>query len=195
MEMPDDVTLLLSRAAAGDPEASATLMDVVYDELKRRAAAFLARERRDHTLEATALVHEAYLKLAGQFDRHWENRSHFFGVAAHLMRIILVDHARAHHAEKRGGHAHRVDLDELDRPRLFAPEQHEHLIAIDDALVELAKYDERAARVVELRFFGDLTSEEAAEVLKVSSRTVKNDWKFARLWLHQRLAGSAGASA
>ena len=186
--MPEDITLLLKRAAAGDKTAETALLDIVYEELKRRAAAYLARERRDHTLQATALVHEAYVRLAGQLDRDWKNRSHFFGVAAHFMRIILVDHARAHGAEKRGGQAQRVDLEELDRPRLFAPEQYEHLIALDDALAALESYDERAVRVVELRFFGDLTTEEAAQVLGVSTRTVKNDWKFARNWLHQKLS-------
>lgn len=188
MRMPEDITLLLKRAAAGDKTAETALLDIVYEELKRRAAAYLARERRDHTLQATALVHEAYVRLAGQLDRDWKNRSHFFGVAAHFMRIILVDHARAHGAEKRGGQAQRVDLEELDRPRLFAPEQYEHLIALDDALAELESYDDRAVRVVELRFFGDLTTEEAAQVLGVSTRTVKNDWKFARNWLHQKLS-------
>ncbi len=164
-------------------------MDLVHQDLRRRAAAYLARERPDHTLQATALVHEAYLRLAGQFDRDWQNRAHFFGVAAHLMRLILVDHARAHRSEKRGGENRRVNLDELDCPRLFAPEQYEGLIAIDEALAELTLLDERAARVVELRFFGDLSLQETADVLGISSKTVKRDWQFARVWLHQKLTG------
>ena len=186
--MPSEVTQLLNKAAKGDRNAEAELLDVVYRELRQTAAAYLARERRDHTLQATALVHETYLRLAGQLDRDWQNRSHFFGVAAHLMRLILVDHARANRAEKRGGDIRRVSLEELDRPRLFAPDQYEGIIAIDEALTEMEQLDPRAARVVELRFFADLTFQEASDVLGVSARTAKDDWQFARVWLHQKLA-------
>ena len=189
--MDGDVTQLLKKAAAGDKQAESALLDTVYQELRHRAAAYLASERQDHTLQATALVHEAYMRLAGQLDRDWQGRSHFFGVAAHLMRLILVDHARAHRADKRGGEMQRVSLEELDRPRLFAPEQYEQVIAIDDALAELAALDERAAKVVELRFFGDLSNREAAEVPGVSPRTIMQDWQFARLWLHKKLAGES----
>jgi len=191
--MAGEITQLLKQAASGDKEAEAELMEVVHQELRRRAAAFLARERRDHTLQATALVHEAYLRLAGQLDRDWQSRSHFFGIAAHLMRLILVDHARAHRSEKRGGENRRVSLEELDRPRLFAPDQYESIIAIDEALAELSALDQRATRVVELRFFGDLTFQEVADVIGASSKTVKRDWQFARVWLYQKLTGEVEA--
>jgi RNA polymerase sigma-70 factor, ECF subfamily len=186
--MTGDVTSLLRRAAAGDKTAEAELMEEVYTYLKERAAAYLAGERGDQTLEATALLHEAYIRLVSQINRDWKTRSHFFGVAAHLVRLILVDHARAHRARKYGG-AKRIPLREFDRPRLFVAEQFEHLIAIDDALSQLAQLDERATRVVELRFFGDLSNQEAADVLGVSARTVKDDWQFARVWLHKNLSG------
>jgi RNA polymerase sigma factor (TIGR02999 family) len=185
-----EITQLLRKTAAGDKSAESILTAVVYRELRHMAAYQLSKERPGHTLEATALVHEVYLKLAGQFDREWESRAHFFGVAAHLMRLILVDHARAHRAEKRGGSVARISLDELDRPRLFAAEQYDHLIALDTALEQLQSVDPRAARVVELRFFADLSNEEAATVLGISPRTVKREWQFARIWLYDRLCES-----
>ena len=185
--MDGEITQLLRKTAAGDKDAESVLTGMVYRELRRIAAYQLSKERPDHTLQATALVHEVYLRLAGQLDREWTDRAHFFGVAAHLMRLILVDHARAHRAEKRGGAFTRISLDELDRPRLFAAEQYDHLIALDTALVELHGVDPRAARVVELRFFADLSNEEAATVLGVSPRTIKREWQFARIWLYDRL--------
>jgi RNA polymerase sigma-70 factor, ECF subfamily len=189
--MGGDITQLLHKTAAGDKDAESILATIVYRELRHIAAYQLSKERPDHTLQATALVHEVYLRLAGRFDREWKSRAHFFGVAAHLMRLILVDHARAHRAEKRGGALTRVALDELDRPRLFAEEQYDQLIALDSALMELQGVDPRAARVVELRFFADLSNEEAATVLGVSPRTIKREWQFARVWLYDRLCESA----
>jgi RNA polymerase sigma-70 factor, ECF subfamily len=189
--MDGDITQLLRETAAGDKNAEALLAKLVYRELRNQAAWHLSRERRDHTLQATALVNEVYLRLAGQLDREWKSRAHFFGVAAHLMRLILIDHARAHRSAKRGGDFQRVSLDELDRPRLFAEEQYDQLVALDGALADLEGVDLRAARVVELRFFADLSNEEAAAVLGVSPRTVKREWQFARVWLYDRLSQQA----
>ena len=185
--MEGDVTQLLRKAATGDKDAESALVPIIYRELRRIAAYALSKERPDHTLQATALVHEAYLRLSGQIDREWNGRVHFFGVAAHLMRLILVDHARSHRAEKRGGAFRRISLSELNRPRPFDPDQYDQTIALDSALVALEGVDPRAARVVELRFFADLSTEEAANVLGVSTRTVKRDWEFARVWLFDNL--------
>ena len=165
-------------------------MPVVYGELRRLAQHYLRRERPDHTLQATALVHEAYQRLVDQRAVTWQNRAHFFGVAAQLMRRILVDHARRHHAAKRGGTALKVSLNDVV---LAAEERAEDLVALDDALNRLAAMDPRQGRVVELRLFGGLTVEETAEVLRISPATVKREWTTAKAWLSREIRqGSRG---
>jgi len=185
---PHNVTLILQEWSAGDSDAPARLMPLVYTELRRLARDYLRRERSDHTLQPTALVHEAYLRLVDQTRLTWQNRAHFYGVAAQLMRRILVDHARTHGAQKRGGPTPKLSLDEAR----FSPEDRPaDLLALDEALKALAETDERKARVVELRFFGGLNMEETAEVLQVSEKTVRRDWQMAKLWLHRELAETA----
>lgn len=180
-----NVTRCLERLSEGRSSAVAELMPLVYDELRGLAAARLAAERSDHTLQPTALVHEAYLKLVGQKDANWKGRAHFFAVAAQAIRRILIDHARKHGAAKRGA-GHRVTLSVVeDVPKTAEVD----LVALDDALNLLAAQSERQARVVELRFFGGLSVEQVAQILEVSPGTVKGDWRFARAWLVQRLGG------
>ncbi|MGI8481347.1 MAG: sigma-70 family RNA polymerase sigma factor [Chthoniobacterales bacterium] len=183
---PPDITLILSEWSAGNAEAAERLMPLVYQELRRLARQHLQRERSDHTLQPTALVHEAYLRLVDQSRVSWQNRAQFFGVAAQLMRRILVDHARAHAAEKRGGNVEYVLLDEAAAP---AEERPVNLLALDDALTQLASLDSRKSRIVELRFFGGLTVEETAEAMGLNSATVRRDWTFAKAWLHRALGG------
>jgi len=180
----DNVTRLLLDLGDGRPGALDALMPVVYDELRALAAAYLRRERDGHTLQPTALVHEAFLRLVDQRTATWENRAHFFGVAARLMRRIIVDHARARLAEKRGGGR----LVTLDTESPISDERATDVLRVDEVLAELERLDERQARVVELRFFGGLTIEEAAAVLGVSPMTVKRDWLVARAWLQRELA-------
>lgn len=180
---PEAVTTLLQAWSQGDENARDQLFPLVYDELRKRAAAYLRRERRDHTLPPTALVHEAYLRLVGQRSA-WQNRAQFFGVASQMMRRILVDHARAHGAAKRPGSGLRVAL-QGDAGAVDPIEV--DLILLDRALDELAALDQRQGRVVELRFFGGLSHEEVAETLGVSLATVNRDWRLARAWLHQRV--------
>ncbi len=184
MESPGDITLLLAGLRAGDRSAESRLMPLVYNELRRVARRYLRSERPDHTLQPTALVHEVYLRLVGQHEVAWQNRAHFFGVAAQLMRRILVDHARARQAEKRGGHQQKVPLNEVLE---YAADKSAELVALDGALDRLAKRDPRQARIVELRFFAGLTEKEAAEVLGISVRTVKRDWGVARAWLYREI--------
>ncbi|SRR5579864_690498 len=179
-----DVTILLKKLTAGDNNASSELMSAVYNELRRLAASYMRRERPDHTLQATALVNEAYLKLVNQRTTDWQNRAHFYGVAAQLMRRILVDHARGRLREKRGGGQKMVSLDE---PLLADERQAGALLELDEALQRLAKLDPRQSRVVELRFFGGLTVEETAKVMGVSPKTVKRDWAVARAWLYRNV--------
>jgi RNA polymerase sigma factor (TIGR02999 family) len=181
---PGEVTRLLAGMRAGDREAEGRLVEVVYAELHRIAQRYIRHERPDHTLQATALVNEAYVRLIDQHDKQWQNRSHFFGVAAQVMRRVLVDHARSHHAAKRGGELTKV---ELDAALLLSPQKSGQLIALDDALSRLAAIDARQARIVELRFFGGLTEPEVAEVLGMSSRTVKRDWSAAKAWLYAEM--------
>ncbi len=170
----------------GNETAVNALLPVIYDELKRLASNYLRRERINHTLQPTALVHEAYLKLIDQTRANWQNRAHFFGVAAQLMRRILVDHARVHKADKRGGEFQKFSLDEnIDK----AVEISDELISLDDALKELAKFDAQKAKIVELRFFGGLTFEETAEVLGVSVITVKRHWRLTKAWLYGQMKG------
>jgi RNA polymerase sigma-70 factor (ECF subfamily) len=185
----EDVTALLRAWSQGEADAGERLLRIVYGDLRRQAARLLRRERRDHTLEPTALVHEAYLRLVDWHDADWRNRTHFFAVAARAMRRILVDHARRHGAGKRGGSRERVTLDEsrVARPGAFDVD----VLALEDALAELQALDPEKVRLVELRFFGGLGVEEAAAVLGVSRSTVNREWRLARAWLFRRLGGLA----
>jgi RNA polymerase sigma-70 factor (ECF subfamily) len=187
-----DVTVLLSALTRGDDGAASKLIPVVYAELRRLAGSYMRKERADHTLQATALVHEAYLKLVEQRSVNWQSRAHFFGVAAQLMRRILVDHARGHTRQKRGGDDQKVSLDEA---LIFSEQQADELLAVDDSLNQLAKIDPRQAKVVEMRFFGGLSIEEAAEALQVSPKTVKRDWSVAKAWLYADLKERYGIDA
>lgn len=185
---PKDVTATLHAAAAGDPAAVERLFPVVYEELRRRAAAYLRRERPDHTLQPTALAHEAYLKLAAQEGLRVHDRAHFMALAARAMRSILVDHARRRRAQKRGGGRTPASLDSA---LVVSGPDAEAFDDLDRALTDLARRSERQARVVELRYFGGLTVEEVATVLDASPATVKRDWITARAWLYRELAGPA----
>jgi RNA polymerase sigma factor (TIGR02999 family) len=179
-----DITALLKDWSGGDREALERLMPAIYGELKRLAASYLRSERTDHTLQPTALVHEAYLRLQGQRSVEWANRSHFFGIAARIMRRILVDHARRRRAAKRDAAGLRLTLAD-DSANDRAPE----LIALDSALTNLEKLDPQQARVVELRYFGGLTVEETAEAAGISTATVKREWRTARAWLRREIEG------
>ncbi|HEY3243125.1 MAG TPA: sigma-70 family RNA polymerase sigma factor [Phycisphaerae bacterium] len=181
-----EVTRILGELERGRGSAADELLPLVYDELRAVAASLLAGERAGHTLQPTALVHEAYLRLVGETRSNWQGRAHFLAVAANAMRRILVNHARDRRAAKRGGGEwHKVSLTAVDTP---APEQEVDLVALDDALQRLEKMDERLCRVVELRFFGGLTVPETAQVLAVSDRTVELDWRMARSWLFKELS-------
>jgi RNA polymerase sigma-70 factor, ECF subfamily len=183
---PEDVTRLLESIRAGDPGALDLLLPLVYDELHRIAARYARRERVDHTLQPTALVNEAYLRLADQADKAWQNRAHFLAVAAQTMRHILVDYARARQAGKRGGNLARVTLEDAVAA---APERDVDLLALDGALTRLSSLDAQLARLVELRYFGGLTIRETAEVLSVSPKTVEREWDAAKLWLRRAISG------
>jgi len=182
------VTALLGKLTAGDAGAAAEVIPLIYEDLRRLASHYMARERPGHTLQTTALVHEAYLRLVDQRQATWRNRAHFYGAAAQVMRRILVDHARARSAEKRGGDAPHLSLEEA---LTFSDDQSEELVRLDEALGRLAKLDDRQSRVVELRFFAGLSVEEAAEAMGISPKTVKRDWSVARAWLHRELLGAA----
>ena len=179
-----EVSQLLVEWGRGDQAALGRLMPLVYDELRRLASRHLRRERPDHTLQTTALVHEAYLALVGQQHAHWQNRAQFFAIAAQLMRRILVDYARSHQAAKRGGDYIKLSLDDA---AAMSDEKSAGLLALDEALDRLAKLDPQQSRVVELRVFGGLSVEETAAALGISPRTVKREWSMARAWLHQQL--------
>jgi RNA polymerase sigma factor (TIGR02999 family) len=179
-DLPKPVTDLLMNWSKGDLEAREALMPLVYDELRRLAASYLRRERPDHTLQATALVNEAYLRLGEEKNVNWHSRSHFFGVSAKLMRRILVDHARGHLAEKRGSGMPKVGLTEAIA---MSKEQPADLLALDESLTRLAELDPQQGRIVELRVFAGLTVEETAQLLKISRATVKRDWAVAKAWL------------
>lgn len=179
------ISYLLQRWSSGDCAARDELLPLVYDELRRMAHRHMAHQSPGHTLQTTALLHEAYLRLVGQEEKHWANRAHFFGVAAQAMRHILVDYARAQQSDKRGGGAAQFSLDEA---LVIGPERSAELVALDDALAALAQLDERQSRVVELRFFGGLTEVEIAEVLQLSLRTVSGDWRLARAWRLRELS-------
>lgn len=180
-----DITQILRAWNRGDLQAPARLVPLVYEELRRRAADCLRRERSDHTLQPTALVHEAYVKLVGQNRAQWKNRAHFCSVAAQLMRRILVKYAEAHNANKRGGQMHKIYLDET---RELAQERTPDLLALDDALKSLAVSHPRESEIVELKFFGGLNAKEIGEVLNISTKTVLRDWQFAKAWLNRQLA-------
>lgn len=183
---PSDVTQLLALASDGDARAMSSLFDVLYRELRRLAVSAMRAERRDHTLQPTALVHEAYLRLADE-QTPLTSRHHFFGVAAIAMRRILVEHARARHAAKRGGHAPRVALDDIE---VAMPELDDaiDIVALDSALTSLAAIDPRQARIVELRFFAGMTVDETADAVGLSARTVKREWQMSRAWLRREMA-------
>lgn len=180
-----NVTQLLIGWSNGDREALDALLPVVYEELRKQAANYLRRERVGHTLQTTALIHEAYLKLVDQKNVHWQNRAHFFGIAAQLMRRILVDHARTKKRAKRGGSNIRVSFNEAN---VLAPSQNLDIVALDEALGRLSEIDEQQSRIVELRFFSGLTVEETAAVLAISPATVKRDWSMAKAWLHREIS-------
>src|SRR6266566_3705509 len=178
------VTDLLTRWSNGDDAALAELTPLVYEELRHLAHRQMRAERSDHTLQTTALVNEAYLRLADQTNPSWQNRAHFFAVAARAMRQIVVDYARSQRSQKRGGGALKVELDEA---AIVSPEQSKEIVDLHEALERLATLDSRKAQVVELKYFGGLNHDEIAEVLKVSTVTVRRDWEFARAWLHTEL--------
>jgi len=186
------VTQLLSAWRAGDERALEQLMPLVYGELRRLAGRYLNRERAGHTLETHDLIHEAFLRLVDQRQVDWQSRGHFFGIAAQMMRRILVDHARRRGAHRRGGDVRQLVLDEM--PDL-AVSRDEDLVALDEALTELAAADEPLARIVELRFFGGLDHDEIAALLGVSNPTVRRRWRLAKAWLYRRLSGEAPPDA
>lgn len=186
-DVSHQITLLLEDWSNGDEVALERLMPLVYDELRRMARRYMRRQPSGHTLQTTELIHEAYMKLAGQDRKEWQNRAHFFGVAAKAMRHILVDYARSKSRKKRGGFSEKITLEE----NMVASSNHsEEIIALDEALKSLTVLDERKARVVEMKFFAGLKTEEIAEVLKISPETVKRDWRFARTWLLRELANA-----
>lgn len=168
----------------GNEDAKERLLPYVYDELKRQARFYMSRERRDHTLQPTALVHEAFIRLSNQSGVDWQNRSHFFGVSSRLMRQILVDHARTHAAAKRGSNPLRFSVDDVDIP---IEDRAESILALNEVLDRLGEIDSQQASVVEMRFFGGLTNAEIASALQVSERTVVREWKSAKLWLYREL--------
>ena len=184
---PHEITLLLAEWSEGNQAALDQLYPLVYNELRRLAHGYLRRERKGHTLQTTALINEAYLRLVDQKHVHWANRSHFFGISAQIMRRILIDHARRYDYAKRGGGAQRISLDEA---AVVAKQRGRTLLLLDEALKSLAKIDPRRSQVVELRYFGGLNNEEIAGVLKISENTGTRDWNMARAWLYQELSGS-----
>jgi RNA polymerase sigma factor (TIGR02999 family) len=186
--LPVEVTRQLLAWSQGDEGALNKLIPVVYRELRRLAHCYMTRERPGHSLQTTALIHETYQRLIDTPNVHWQDRSHFFAVCAQLMRRILVDSARSRAYQKRGGGVHLVSLNE---DLMLSPERGADLVALDEALTALSAVDPRKGKVVELRFFGGLSVEETAEVLKVSADTVLRDWKFAKVWLLRELSGGA----
>lgn len=189
---PNEVTCMLAQLKDSDENALAKLVPLLYDELRKLAGHYLRRERANHTLQTTALVHEAYMRLVDQDRVEWKNRSHFFGVAAQLMRRILVDYARNHQAAKRGAGAEQVSIDDAV---VVSKENLGELVALDELLSRLSAFDPQQARIVELRVFGGLTVEEIAEALAVSPATVKRDWSMAKVWLTRELQKPASTGA
>ena len=184
---PHRVTQLLAEWSHGDNAALVELTPLVYEELRRLAHHFMEGQRPDHTLQTTALVNEAYMRLADQTKPSWQNRAHFFAVAARAMRQILVNYARSNRAQKRGGGALKVELDEV---AIISPEESKEIVDLHEALERLAALDSRKAQVVELKYFGGLNYDEMAEVLKISRVTVRRDWEFAKVWLYTELHSS-----
>ena len=182
--LPEDVTQLLIKWSKGDNAALDELMPVIQSELRRMAQRYMARERPGHTLQTTALINEAYLRLVDQQSVDWRDRAHFFAVAAQIMRHILIDHARKYHSDKRGAGAKKIALDDVN---VANQERAAELVALDEALVSLAALDPRQSQIVELRFFGGLTVEETAEVLKLAPITVMREWRVAKAWLRDAI--------
>lgn len=187
-----DITLLLKRHTDGDPNALSELIPLLYKELHHLASSYLQRERPDHTLQTTALVHEAYLRLVDQKEVTWNNRAHFFAVAAQMMRRILVDYARKHKALKRGSSVPKISLEQA---AVFSKEQTHEMLVVDELLTRLASFDPQGGRIVELRFYGGLSVEETAEVMSISSAKVKREWSVAKAWLVRELSRSSVAEA
>jgi RNA polymerase sigma factor (TIGR02999 family) len=185
-QAPSEVTQMLIELTDGNQEVVNRILPHIYDELKRLASSYLRRERSDHTLQPTALVHEAYMKLIDQKRVRWQNRAHFFGIAAQVMRRILMDHARKHQAGKRGGEAEKLPIEE--EILVVSHDRSGELVALDDALHTLAEMDEQKAKIVELRYFGGLSIEETAEVMGVSVPTINRQWRMAKAWLYSQLA-------
>jgi RNA polymerase sigma factor (TIGR02999 family) len=187
----NEISRLLQAWSGGDRKALDDLLPLVYDELHRQAHRFLRRERKNHTLQTTALIHEAYLKLVEQSRVKWQNREHFFAISANVMRRILVNYANARQRKKRGGSAEMLDLDES---LLIVPEKTEvDLLGLDEALTRLGELDKQQEQIVELRYFGGLTIEETADVLGVSPATIKRDWRMTKAWLHRELSRKDGS--
>ena len=184
-ERKNQVTQILDDWSGGDREAPERLMPLVYDEMRRIARSFISRERQGHTLQPTALVNEAYLRLVDQNSVTWQSRAHFYSVAASMMRRVLIDHARTRATEKRGGGAVRLSLEDVQVP---VEERAANFVAMDEALERLSQFNERGRQIVEMRFYAGMTEEEIAEVLGVSTRTVLRDWKAARVWLFRELS-------
>jgi RNA polymerase sigma factor (TIGR02999 family) len=182
----EGITQLLINWRSGDKAALDQLMPIVYEELRRLARGFMGRERNNHTLQTSALINEAYLKLVDQDETNWQNRAHFFAVAAQIMRHILIDHARSYGYEKRGAGSQRVSLDDA---KVFSEERAGELVALDEALTDLAAVDPRKSRLVELRFFGGLNIDETAEVMDLSPTTVQREWRAAKAWLQRFIKG------
>jgi RNA polymerase sigma factor (TIGR02999 family) len=190
MAAEGDITTLLFQMKQGDPHAESRLAGLVYTDLRRLARKLMSRERSDHTLEPTALVNEAYLRLLGEGDHGWNDRAHFFSVAARAMRHILVDYARSRNAAKRGPHMVKVTLEDA----AAVTDRSEEILVLDEVLNRLASQDPRQARIVELRFFAGVMEEEIAQLLGISARTVTREWNFARAWLKRALSASASAA-
>ena len=183
------ITLLLNDWSNGNENALEQLMPLVYDELRLMARRYMKHQPSEHTFQTTELIHEAYLKLASGESRNWQNRAHFFGVAAKAMRHILVDYARSKQRDKRGGRAEKITLEDN---LVVSAQRPAEIVRLDEALTQLALVDERKSRVVEMKFFAGLNIEEIAEVLKISPETVKRDWRFSRTWLLREMSGAAG---
>jgi len=188
---PNQISRLLQAWSGGKREALDDLLPLVYDELHRQAHRFLRRERRNHTLQTTALIHEVYLKLVDQARVSWQNREHFFAVSANVMRQILVNYANARQRKKRGGSAEKLDFDES--LLIVVKKTDVDLLGLDEALTRLGKMDKQQEQIVELRYFGGLTIEETAEALGVSPATIKRDWRMTKAWLHRELSGKDGS--
>jgi len=183
--LPEEITQLLMTWSQGDQAALDKLIPLVYPELRKMARRYMSRESPEHTLQTSALINEAYLRLVDRQAVEWQDRGHFFAMAAQIMRHILIDHARSHLYSKRGGGAQHLALDELE---VVSKERATELVALDDALTTLARIDERKSKIVELRFFGGLSVEETAEALKLSAVTIMREWRAAKAWLHREVS-------